>query len=185
MKNTTNWIAATVIVAALFFSTKSNAQAITSAEGYRFDIGVEAGAPTYAAHRYLSNFEAGATARFQFGLSDNLAVMITSVYYNMFPKTGIINGVSTQLPGVGIIPVKVGLKGLLGGGVYFTLEGGQGYETSKDGNTGIKDTKNIISGGLGYGCHSFDLGLRYESFYGSNFNYGLVGLRLAYSFGSK
>jgi hypothetical protein len=179
MKNTTKWIATTITVAAIFFSVNVKAQTIAPGQ-VGFSVGLEAGAPTGNAHTYLSSFELGGTARFQVGLSSNLAFIVTSGYYNMFDKNITINGVGSQAPGLGIVPVKGGLKGFLGKGVYFTAEGGAGFETSKDDNTDQKDTKAIIAGGLGYETKSWDLGVRYESFMGQNFDYGLVGLRLAY-----
>ena len=182
MKNITKITASAILFfAGMLFSLCSSAQS-TSYGKIGFDIGLELGAPTGNAHKYLSNFEAGGTLRGQLGLSENLAVIVTSGYYNLFEKKMTANGITTQLPGVGIVPVKGGLKGFLGKGVYFTGEAGAGFETSVDGDTNQKDTKFILAGGLGYAMKSLDIGIRYENFNGQGFNYGLVGLRVAYSF---
>jgi len=173
-------IVAVAIVAVTLFSTKIKAQSMPLGQ-VKFDIGVEGGLPTYNA-RILSNAMAGATGRFQLGLGDNLSVIATSGFYNLFDKTTTINGASYKEPGLGIIPVKVGLKGYLGGGMYLTGEVGQGFETSIDDATGEKDIKNILAGGIGYTCHSWDYGVRYESFTGQHFDYGLIALRVAYGF---
>ncbi len=179
MKTTTRSIAILTGVIAMFYAANVKAQTVYPGSVH-FSLGLETGVPTENAHTYLSNFELGGTARMQVGLSYNLAVIVTSGYYNMFDKNVTINGVTSKGPGLGIIPAKVGLKGFLGKGIYFTGETGAGFETSRDDNTNQKDTKAILAGGLGYETKSWDVGVRYESFIGQNFNYGLIGLRLAY-----
>ncbi len=183
MKKFTKIAMAVAVVFSLtgLFSLNANAQSTALGE-IRFGIGVEAGAPIGNAHTYLSSFEAGGTGRFQIGLSNNLAAIVTSGYYNMFSKQTNINGVAMEAPGLGIIPVKGGIKAFLGSGVYLTGEAGAGFETSKDDNTNQKDTKLILSPGLGYATKSLDFGVRYENFSGQHFNYGLIGLRVAYGF---
>lgn len=180
MKTITNRMAIAVITLAVFFSANVKAQSTHLGE-VRFGIGLEAGAPTYSA-RSLSGFMGGATGRLQLGLSDNLAAIVTSGYYNFFDKTSNINGVSVKEPGLGVVPVKAGIKGFLGGGIYFTAEGGAGFETSKDNATNQKDIKGIVAPGLGYATKSWDVGVRYESLMGQSFNYGIIGLRVAYGF---
>ena len=120
----------------------------------KFDIDLEGGVPTRDA-RQLSGLMGGATGRFQLGLGDYLTVVATSGFYNFFDKTSKINGVSVQEPGLGVVPVKLGLKGYLGNsGLYLIGEVGQGYETSRDDDTKKKDDKNILSAGLGYVYYS-------------------------------
>ena len=181
MKNTTKLIALLTTAAAMFIAVTVNAQS-TAYGQIRFGIGLEAGVPTGNAHTYLSSFEAGGTARLQLGLSSNLAVIATSGFYNMFSKNVTVNGVTSESPGLGIVPVKGGIKAFLGKGLYFTGEAGAGFETSKDDATNQKDVKLILSPGLGYATDKWDVGVRYESFTGQSFNYGLIGLRVAYGF---
>jgi hypothetical protein len=180
MKNITKFIAAAIVVAVSFFATKARAQGIPLGQ-VKFDVGLEGGAPTYDA-RQLSNVMGGATGRFQVGLGDYLTVIATSGFYNFFDKTSTINGVSVKEPGLGVVPLKAGLKGYLGNtGLYLTGEVGVGFETSKDDETGNYDTKDILSAGLGYVYHNWDYGVRYESLTGDEFNYGIIALRVAYS----
>jgi hypothetical protein len=188
MKKSTKWIAALTAVIAIFFSLNSNAQSMSGqstdqSNGYatyygevRLGVGAEVGVPTYKA-RSLSGFEAGGTLRLQVGVSNNLALIATSGFYNFFDKKSLSTGV-----GLGVVPAKLGIKGFLGKGIYFTGEGGQGYETSRDDATGQKDNKTILAGGLGWANKSLDIGVRYESFMGQNFDYGMIGLRIAYGF---
>lgn len=181
MKSTTKLIASAATAVVIFFSQNVKAQQSTSFGQVRFSVGAEVGAPTYQA-RSLSSVMAGGTGQLQVGLSNNLAAIATSGFYNFFDKTSMVNGVSVKQPGLGVVPVKVGLKGFLGNGVYFTAEGGTGFETSKDDATNQKDMKGILAGGLGYSMQSWDVGVRYESFMGQHFDYGIIGLRVAYGF---
>jgi hypothetical protein len=68
----------------MFFGTQVKAQS-TDPSPWRFGIGLEAGAPTGAAHDG-SNFELGGTARLQYGADKGLAWTLTSGYYNFFGK---------------------------------------------------------------------------------------------------
>jgi len=179
IKNVTNLVAITAVVAISLFSAKVHAQAVPLGQ-VKFDIGLEGAAPTYDA-RSLSNVMGGATGQFQLGLGDYLTVIATSGYYNFFDKTSTVNGVSVKEPGLGVVPLKFGLKGYLGNsGVYLTGEVGKGFETSKDDYTGTYDQKNILSAGIGYVYHNWDYGVRYESLTGDEFNYGIIALRVAY-----
>ena len=182
MKKTINLISASVIVVVItLFSAKAHAQVVPLGQ-VKFDVGLEGAAPTYDA-RSLSNIMGGATGRFQLGLGDYLAVTATSGYYNFFDKTSSINGISVKEPGLGVVPLKFGLKGNLGNsGIYLAGEVGKGFETSKDNATGNYDDKNILSAGLGYVYHNWDYSVRYESLTGDEFNYGIIALRIAYGF---
>ena len=181
MKNITQLLTAAAFVAVTLFSAKANAQEQPLGQ-VKFEVGLEGGVPTYDA-RQLSSVMGGATGRFQMGLGDYLTVIATSGYYNLFDKTSTIGGASVKEPGLGIVPVKVGLKGYLGDShVYIMGEVGKGYETSVDRATGYKDDKDILAAGIGYGYHAWQYDIRYESLSGESFNYGLIALRLAYSF---
>ncbi len=166
-------MAIVAMVIAMFLGSNVKAQT-TDSNALRLGIGLEAGLPTGNAHN-ISNFELGGTARLQYGLSHNVAVMLTSGYYNMFGK-----GDNNSL---GIIPVKAGVKLFAGDGFYFSGEAGAAFETSTDPYTGTKNTKLDLSPGIGYATKTWDFGVRYENFSGNSNSYGLVGLRVAYGFG--
>lgn len=177
MKTTTKLVAAAVVAGALFMSNNVKAQSTTTpANPWRFGIGLEAGAPTGAAHT-ISNFELGGTARLQYDASSNFAWTLTSGYYNMFGKAvpGLNN---TNYGSLGIVPVKVGIKAFYASNLYFSAEAGAAFETHDGSNT-----KLDLSPGLGWANKTWDVGVRYENFSGQSNNYGLVGLRLAYGFG--
>lgn len=173
MKKLTKLAAAALTAVALFIGTNVKAQT-TPASALRFGIGLEAGIPTGNIKDY-SKFELGGTARLQYGLANNLALTLTSGYYNLFATSDYkdIGGKS-----IGIVPVKIGIKAFFADNLYFSAEGGAGFETKYD-----KNTKLLLSPGLGYASKSWDVGVRYENLSGQSDNYGLVGLRIAYGFG--
>jgi len=185
MKNTTKWIASAATALVIFFATNVKAQTITP-DKFRFGIGVEGGLVTGDAHDF-SNLELGGTARLQYGFSKNLALTLTSGYYNFFGKTE--PGTTDKYQSLGMVPIKAGIKAFFTDNLYFGGEIGAGIETKTflpqgvDESFASKDTKLILSPGIGYATKHWDIGARYENYSGQGINYGLVGLRLAYGFG--
>lgn len=180
MKKLTKLAAVALTGVALLIGTNVKAQT-TPASKLRFGIGLEAGAPTGNIHSSTygsgSNFELGGTARLQYGTSDHFAITLTSGYYNFFEKQYISNNVTYKPSSIGVIPVKAGLKAFFTDNIYFSAEAGAGFETRY-----TKDTKLILSPGLGWANQKWDVGVRYEDFSGQGNSYGLVGLRVAYGF---
>ncbi|MBS1531183.1 MAG: hypothetical protein JSU01_12830, partial [Bacteroidetes bacterium] len=116
MKKTIKFLAIASTAVSMFFATTVKAQTPVPSK-WRFGIGVEGGIPTGNASN-ISNFELGGTARLQYGFSKDLALTLTSGYYNFFGKTyeSTVTGpsstttVTIQGRSLGIIPVKAGLK---------------------------------------------------------------------------
>lgn len=187
MKTMTKLVAAAFTAAALFLGTNVNAQS-TPKSALRFGVGVEGLLPTGSLSD-ISNVGLGGTARLQYGLADNLALTLTSGYYNYFGKK-ITDAADTKYPSFGMVPVKVGIKAFFTQNLYFGAEVGAGFETKDDyryatgetDNNG-KATKLIASPGIGYASQKWDIGARYENFSGQSNNYGTFGLRIAYGFG--
>jgi hypothetical protein len=179
MKKGTKLMAIAIAALAIFFTTNVKAQSVKP-DAFRFGIGLEGGIPTGDA-RSGSNFELGGTARLQYGVSNNLALTLTSGYYNFFGKTitdPILN-TTFKTPSEGIIPVKAGIKAFFAPSFYFGAEAGAGFEATGD----DKQVKLILSPGVGYATKSWEVGARYENFSGQGSNFGLIGLRVAYGFG--
>jgi hypothetical protein len=173
MKKFTKLAAAALTGVALLIGTNVKAQT-TPSSAFRFGIGLEVGAPTGNASTG-SSFVLGVTPRLQYGLTNDLALTLTSGYYNFFGKNNVADG--------GVVPLKAGIKAFFAESLYFGAEVGAGFETNSGGST-----KFIASPGLGWANKSWDISARYENFSGNNAfgignNYGLVGLRLAYGFG--
>ena len=184
MKKSTKLIAVAFTAAAIFFGSAVKAQT-TPVNKFRLGVGLELGAPTGNEHT-VSNFELGGTARLQYGLSKNLALTVTSGYYNFFGKTGnyTYNGVpfTGKAADLGVVPLKAGVKAFFTDNLYFGAEVGAGFETQTNGST-----KLIVAPGLGFANTHWDIGVRYENFSGNNYqgisgSYGLVGARIAYGF---
>jgi hypothetical protein len=177
METMTKLLAAAFTAAAIFIGTNVNAQS-TPKSALRFGIGLEGLAPVGDLHQG-SNFGIGGTARLQYGLADNLALTLTSGYYNFFAKSyDLPGGGSIKGDDLGIVPVKLGIKAFVSQNVYLGAEVGAGFETIENGNT-----KLIASPGIGWANQSWDIGARYENFSGQNNSYGTIGLRIAYGFG--
>lgn len=178
MKKLTKLAAVALTGVALLIGTNVNAQT-TPKSKLRFGIGLEAGAPTGAIHNGLggSNFELGGTARLQYGVGDKFALMLTSGYYNFFGKEYTVGPTTYKATSFGVVPLKAGMKAFFSDNLYFSAEAGAGFETK-----GAKNTKLILSPGLGWANQKWDVGVRYEDFSGQSVNYGLVGLRIAYGF---
>ena len=173
MKKMTKIIAVAFTAAALFIGTNANAQS-TPKSAFRFGIGAEGLLPVGDLHDQ-SNFGLGGTARLQYGIADNLALTLTSGYYNFFAKQELKDAGFGNL---GIIPIKAGIKAFVSQNIYLGAEVGAGFETGND-----SETKLIASPGLGWANKSWDIGARYENFSGGGNSYGTVGLRVAYGFG--
>ncbi len=185
MKTTTKLLAAASFAVAVFFGTSVKAQTITP-DKFRFGVGVEGGLVTGAAHDY-SNLELGGTARLQYGVSNNLAITLTSGYYNFFGKD---DGFGQKYQSLGMVPIKAGIKYFFTPSVYFGAEAGVGIETKTFAYQGEEDsapsqtnTKLLLTPGLGWANKHWDVGVRYENYSGQSTNYGVVALRLAYGFG--
>jgi len=180
MKKSAKLAAAALVAGALFIGNNVKAQT-APANPWRFGIGLEAGAPTGAAHT-ISNFELGGTARLQYDVNSTFAWTLTSGYYSMIGKE--VPGLpGTDYNSLGIIPVKAGIKWFFAPSIYFGAEAGAGFETHNGSNTTGSDTKLILSPTLGWANKTWDIGARYENFSGQDNSFGLVGLRIAYGFG--
>jgi hypothetical protein len=177
MKTMTKIMAGAFTAVAIFIGSNVNAQT-TPANKLRFGIGLETGIPTGDVHQY-SKFELGGTARLQYGLTDNLALTLTSGYYNFFAT----NNVNQNGRDLGLIPVKAGIKAFFTNNLYFGAEAGAGFEVHPALEGGEKNTKLLLTPGVGFANKSWDVGVRYENLSGQNNSYGLVGLRIAYGFG--
>jgi len=189
MKTMTKIIAGAFTAAAIFIGSNVNAQT-TPANALRFGVGVEGLLPVGNLHDG-SNVGLGGTARLQYGVNNNVALTLTSGYYNFFGKsysqtfTDATSTTTVTVKGrsLGIVPVKAGIKAFVADGFYFSGEAGAGFETHEPIAGEHKDTKLILAPGLGYATKSWDIGARYENFSGQGNNYGTVGLRIAYGFG--
>lgn len=177
MKKMTTLVAAAFTAAAIFLGTNANAQS-TPKNALRFGIGVEGLLPT-GNLKNASNVGLGITPRLQYGVADNLALTLTSGFYNFFGKE-LSGSPSVKVPAYQMVPLKAGIKAFVSQNVYLSGEVGAGFETKEYYG---KNTKLIASPGIGWANQSWDIGARYENFSGQSNNFGTIGLRVAYGFG--
>ena len=192
MKTSTKLVAAIMLIASVTLTNKTRAQSTTTMDPnpFRFGIGVETGIPTGTINKN-SKWYLGGTARLQYNTTANLGITLTSGYYNFFGKNIESADVKTGIKSksFGIVPVKAGIKGFISQNIYLSGEVGAAFETKNlgdyDGRIGQnpKNTKLIASPGIGWANKSWDVGARYENFSGQSYNYGTIGLRVAYGFG--
>jgi hypothetical protein len=145
MKNKSKLIAIAIAAVAIFFTTNVKAQT-SDPNKWRLGIGVEGGIPTGSINGY-SKFDLGGTLRLQYGVGKNVALTLTSGYYNFFADDA---AKATGGTDVGIVPVKVGVKAFFLPSFYFGAEAGAGLETNY-----AKNTKLLLSPGLGWANKSW------------------------------
>lgn len=184
MKKVTKLMAIAGTAIAIFFASNVKAQTVDKS-AWRLGIGVEGGLPTGDIHNAYG-WDLGGTARLQYGIDKNVALMLTSGYYNFFGKTitePVVVGTTVttttfKQPSFGLIPVKAGAKVFFNSPIYISGEAGAGFETGNGSGT----ARLLLSPGLGWANKSWDIGARYENLSGGGVNYGLVNLRVAYGF---
>jgi hypothetical protein len=176
MKMTSRLIVAALMTCVIFFSTNVKAQT-TSANAWRISVGLETADPT-GLSRQGADFILGGTIRLQYGLSNNFALTLTSGAYHYFPIYK--PGTHSRYESYGEIPIKAGFQTFFTKHFYFGAEGGFAIEED-DSGTGPK--RLLLSPALGYATQRWDFGIHYDRISSTNQDNGLVGLRLAYSFG--
>ncbi len=175
MKLSSKLMAAVFAVTALFFVTGAKAQ-LTPAGTLQMGIGFDAGIPT-GNLTISSDLVLGGTIALQYGITNNVAVTLTSGANHFLSKTDPNTG--RPYDSFGIIPIKAGVKVYFAHNGYFGLEGGIGIEET---DSGVGNTKYIVAPAVGYATKHWDVSIRYENDLGQMDNYGYVALRIAYGF---
>ncbi len=175
MKALSKLTAAAFIVTALFLTTNVKAQT-TAAHTVGFSIGPDAGIPT-GNLTIGSTFVLGGTPQLRYGVSNNFAITLTSGADHFFSKINPATGM--KFDSFGVIPIKVGFKEFFVPHIYFALESGISIEET---DSGAGNTKFDVSPAAGWGNEHWDVGVRYESYFGQADPYGFVALRLVYGF---
>lgn len=181
MKRTTKFFAVAAIAVATLFGSKVKAQTTTPANKWRFGIGVEGAVTTGSLNNY-SNLALGGTARLQYGLTNHVALMLTSGYYNAFGTTVPYTDGTYKYASLGIVPIKVGAKVYMGKFLYVSGEVGAALEVKDNYYDQAKHAKLLLAPGLGYSLKNIDFSVHYDSMGSYDNNYGLVALRIAYGF---
>lgn len=169
------------LIAAIFLCNKANAQ--SSDSKLRLDIGVEGLLPV-GSFTNTANFGLAVTPRLQYNVNSKFALTFTSGIYHFFEKKQVfiyekLSAISYSGSSLDIIPVKAGLKYFVLPHIYASGEAGAGFEVENGGGP----VYLLLSPSVGYSKKNWDVGLRYEDLHGSNGSVGVLGLRVAYSFG--
>ena len=119
----------------------------------------------------------GGTARIQYGLTNSLAITLTSGADHFFSKVNPATG--NKFNSFGIIPVKAGLKEFFIPSFYVAAEAGVAVEET---DSGAGNTKFLLSPAVGWANNHWDVGIRYDHYSGQQDPYGFVAIRIAYGF---
>ncbi len=162
---------------AMLFSITVNAQTVP-AHKFALSLAVDGGIPT-GAEAHGTKFTLGGDIRLQYGLTESLALTLTTGGYHFFPKQNLENMQHRESFGLG--PIKGGLKLFLAPRWYFGAEAGVAYMYTEHGYSG-DPPKLILSPQFGTVCGHWDFSIWYDNYSGQNYSYGQAALRIAYGF---
>jgi hypothetical protein len=177
--NTFSRLKGVVAIAIMLFLFEAAKAQTTPANALRFNLGFDTGLPT-GNLTIGSKIVIGGTARLQYGLTNNLAITLTSGADHFISKDDPATG--QPFDSFGTIPIKAGLKYFFIPHIYWGEEAGVALEEV---DTGNGNKKFLVSSAVGWANKLWDFGVRYDNFSGQNDPYGFVALRIAYSFNSK
>jgi hypothetical protein len=190
------------LAAALFIANHAAAQT-SFANKLSFSIGGELGLVTGYEQSYHS-VEAGAIAQLQYRLTNSIAFTLATGYDELFSKTyqaedfEFMEGpYGAPSGGLGVVPLKAGLRVFTDKHFYFGAEGGTCFYTSGydyyDITPGsdqydppIKERKLVFAAGFGWFLKNTDIGFRYDSVitqtvgFSGNMYYGVTSFHVAY-----
>jgi hypothetical protein len=112
------------------------------------------------------DFSLGLDGRFQYDLTMKTSVAATTGYTHLF---------SSEVKGLGFIPLKAGIKSFFGDQFYALGEVGVAFGTKKGMGNSF-----LWAPGIGVATKHIDISLRYENY--NKFDAGQVSLRLAYGY---
>ena len=145
--------------------------------GTSFSVGVEAGLPIGDLKEF-SSLGIGGSAKAAFGIFEGGAVTVSAGYMTFSGKTITIGGQSFKAGSLNVIPVKVGLRYMLGGGIYGEPQLGMSFIGNGGGSA------FTYAAGLGTIINNqIDIGVRYEAFSKNSSTSSFIGARVAYNFG--
>ncbi|SEA41456.1 outer membrane beta-barrel protein [Pedobacter hartonius] len=173
-----------------FFTISANAQdttpkAVTYGSGIRLSVGADAGLPVgNFSNAYTWSLGGSVQADFPI-IKEQLYYTVNAGFNNVFADN------SNSGPDLQLIPVKAGLKYFPVKNFYVQGEAGATFITNKSDAGFNKSTTFVYAPQIGYvfnvgGKNSIDAGFRYENnskFTDNGSSNGLLGLRVAYSFG--
>ncbi|OOQ60984.1 hypothetical protein [Mucilaginibacter pedocola] len=152
----------------------------SSSEGGKWNIGLDAGLPLGSLHDLYST-AIGASIKYEHPVATSTFITGSAGYQRFFIKGDVkdaLKAVGVDKSGVGLIPVKAGLKHYFNEGFFAEAQAGAAFSTESGGSTSF-----VYAPGVGYTFSGgFEAGLRYEGFSQDGSNSGMAALRLGYRF---
>jgi hypothetical protein len=167
-----------ILFAAIILLCSSNifAQSKSSSTGADLSIGVDGGFPI-GSFGDGYKFGIGGTAKLGYNLNDMFAVTLQSGYISFSGKSQTFFGTTIQNPAVGFVPIKLGLRYTVNGGVYVEPQLGVSVISGGGSTTAFTYAIN-----LGYRMTpGIDISARYEGV-SDDGTASFIGLRIAYGF---
>jgi hypothetical protein len=164
-----------IALAFIVFSTTSAIFA-QSQSGFKFSVGPELGFPT-GSFSDSHSFGIGVTGQVEISLQEHLYGTITG---GVMSYNGKSSGAGFKYKGTTVVPLRVGVKYFLSGGIYTALQVGVGFL-----NNGL-GTAFAYSPQIGYEFKNkndkkIDATFKYDA-YSKDGTIGAIGFRLAYIF---
>ena len=150
-----------------------------------FSIGVEAGLPVGKDLKEGWNFGIGGSAKVGIPLFEGGDVTLSAGYISFLGKSESFGGVTVKNKALSTIPLKAGLRFMLGQGFYGEPQ--LGYTIAKV--SGLSGNLNgfTYAAGIGYMASQVDIGVRYEAWSKTENNVtanpSFIGLRLGFNLG--
>ncbi|TWR29415.1 hypothetical protein FPZ43_10720 [Mucilaginibacter pallidiroseus] len=146
----------------------------------KWNIGLEPALPL-GNLKSVYSFALGASVKYELPVASSTFITFSADYQRFFIKSDLkdaLNSVGIDKSGVGIIPVKVGVKTYFDQGFFAEAQVGAGFSTEEGGSTSF-----VYAPGIGYTFTSgFEAGLKYQGYSSDGANDGVLALRLAYRF---
>lgn len=166
-------------------TTPTTPKSVTYGSGIKISVGADAGLP-------VGNFSNGYSWSLGGSVQADFPILRDQLYYTVNAGFNNVFADNTNLgPDLQLIPVKAGLKYFPIKHFYVQGEAGATFITNKTDAGFSKSTSFVYAPQIGYefatgAKNSVDVGFKYENtgkFYDNGSSNGLLGLRVAYSFG--
>ncbi|MBD1364183.1 hypothetical protein IDJ77_10215 [Mucilaginibacter sp. ZT4R22] len=152
----------------------------SSTEGGKWNIGLDAGLPLGSLGDLYSS-SIGASVKYEHPIGTSTFLTGSAGYQRFFIKGDVkdaLKALGIDKSGVGIIPVKAGLKHYFNDGFFAEAQAGAAFSTESGGSTSF-----VYAPGIGYTFKGgFEAGVRYEGFSEDGSNSGMAALRVGFRF---
>ena len=146
-----------------------------------FSVGAELGFAT-GSFSNTHSIGTGATVQAELYVQENLKATATFGVLAYLGKSTTIANVKYKFPGQTIIPLRVGGKYFLAGGIYAGLQTGVGFLTGHSDNVAFAYSPLIGYEFKTNSDKSIDATFKYDGYSGADGSIGALGIRLAYVF---